>query len=323
MKKFLLLFFLILFAALSWALITQPVGSIPSTTTHELPSVSAEELEKTVVILSENATPRSIRHPRRLAEVGAFIEDSLRGFGLEPVRQAYLVGHDEYFNVSVVIGDKQAPRSVVGAHYDVAGEFPGADDNASGVAVLLELARIFAVQPPEHPIELVAYTLEEPPAFGTKFMGSFVHAKSLAEAGIEVGCAISLEMLGYFSDEAGSQRFPLPGLGWLFSNVGNTLVVVGSFGDIGCTRGLKYALRRADVISINSFNAPQFVQGIGFSDHRSYWAHGFSGVMVTDTAFLRNRHYHTARDTSEKLNFDQMAAATQALAWALGKTQLP
>jgi Zn-dependent M28 family amino/carboxypeptidase len=248
---------------------------------------------------------------------------SLRNFGLSPTRQTYLVGRDEYFNISVVFGDRQAPRVVVGVHYDVAGDSPGADDNASGVAVLLEMARIFAAEPPQYPIELVAYTLEEPPAFGTNFMGSSVHAKSLAESGIQVGCAISLEMLGYFSDEAGRQRFPLPGLGWLYSDVGNTAVIVGGFGDTWCTRNLKYALRRADVISIDSFNAPHFVQEVGFSDHRSYWAHGFSGVMVTDTAFLRNRHYHTPEDTLEKLDFERMELVTQALAWVLGRTQLP
>lgn len=298
-------------------IITQPLFSSVIIPRSSLGAVEKTNLEGVVRKLTESAPPRDFSHPKQLAEIGSYLEVMLQSYGLKTSRQKFSVNGNEFFNVSTVIGDPFSTRLVVGAHYDVAGPFPGADDNASGIAALLEIARIFSRNPPARTIELVAYTLEEPPIFPSAKMGSFIHAQSLRTNHVEVSCMISLEMLGFYSDLEGSQHFPFPGLGLVYSNVGNSAVVVGSFDDIGCLRALKRGLRNADTLPIVSFTAPKFVSEIAFSDHRNYWSNGYSAVMLTDTAFLRNRNYHSEKDTIESLDFNKLVSVTQAIIAAI------
>ena len=196
---------------------------------------------------------------------------------------------------------------VVGAHYDVAGEQPGADDNASGVAGLLELARLLKGQSFRQRVELVVYTNEEPPFFRTPYMGSAVHARSLAESGKRASLMLSLECIGYFSDEPGSQDHPVRLLNAIYPTTGNFISLVGFYEDGDVSRQVKTAMKSASDLPVYSINAPSFVVGVDFSDHLNYWNEGFVGMMVTDTAFYRNKAYHTPRDTADRLDYGRMA----------------
>ncbi|MFN0124406.1 MAG: M28 family peptidase [Blastocatellia bacterium] len=175
------------------------------------------------------------------------------------------------------------------------------------------LARLFDQTPPRAPVELVAYTLEEPPFFRGELMGSAVHARALRERGARVRAMISLEMIGCFSDTPASQEFPNPALRLLYPSVGNFIAVAGDFRQIGLVREMKGAMRRAGAIPVYSINAPGWLPGIDFSDHLNYWNAGYPAVMVTDTSFYRNKNYHTPQDTADKLDYNRMAGVVQAV----------
>jgi Zn-dependent M28 family amino/carboxypeptidase len=184
---------------------------------------------------------------------------------------------------------------------------PAADDNASGVAGLVELAAMFGRQAPGCTLELVAYCTEEPPFFATPDMGSVHHARLLKSSGAEVRGVIVLETIGFFSDEAGSQQYPSVLLRLFYPSTGDYIGIVGNMGHTWLVRQVKRAMRAATDLPVRSINAPSFVPGVDFSDHRSYWDAGFQAVMVTDTAFYRNRAYHTWGDTPDRLDYRRMA----------------
>jgi Zn-dependent M28 family amino/carboxypeptidase len=187
------------------------------------------------------------------------------------------------------------------------GPFPGADDNASGVAGLIELGKLLARAKLKSRVILAAYALEEPPHFSGPEMGSVFHARALRGAGKRVKGMISLEMIGYFSGERGSQEFPMPVLRLFYPSRGNFIAVVGNFANLGIVRRVKRSMGEASSLPVYSINAPALVPGIDFSDHRNFWAAGFPAVMVTDTAFYRNKAYHTAEDTPDRLDYERMA----------------
>lgn len=217
-----------------------------------------------------------------------------------------------YKNIIARYGPQQGPRIIIGAHYDAAvameGEqtrwTPGADDNASGVAGLLELARLLGQQAPTASVELVAYASEEPPFFRSDEMGSAVHAASLTRP---VQLMVALEMIGFYDDAPDSQRYPIAGLNWLYPGRGNFIAVVGRMQDISAVRQVKAGLLSAKTLPVYSINAPSFVPGIDFSDHLNYWQRGIPAVMITDTAFFRNTEYHLKGDTADRLDYERMA----------------
>jgi Zn-dependent M28 family amino/carboxypeptidase len=190
---------------------------------------------------------------------------------------------------------------------------PGADDNASGVAGLIELAYLLGKQQLPVRVELIAYTLEEPPYFRTEHMGSAVHAAALRKEDVNVKLMICLEMIGYFSDEPRSQEFPASFFGAFYSSQGNFIAVVGRFGDGLLVRRIKGAMRGGTSLPIYSINAPTFVPGVDFSDQLNYWNAGYDAVMITDTAFFRNPNYHTAQDTADKLDYKRMAMVVEGV----------
>ncbi|RZK52318.1 MAG: M28 family peptidase, partial [Pedobacter sp.] len=198
-------------------------------------------------------------------------------------------------------------RIIVGAHYDSCGDQEGADDNASGVVGLLELARLLKGQKINQRIDLVAYSLEEPPFFRTEYMGSYIHAKSLVESKTDVFEMISLEMIGYFKDEKKSQSYPLGLLSLIYGNKGNYITLVKKFGAGEFTRKFWRNFKSAKTIKTKKFAGPPALPGIDFSDHLSYWNFGFSALMLTDTSFFRNKNYHKSTDTMETLDISRMA----------------
>ncbi len=298
------------------ALVAQPmVTPVPSTP----PSVDPAKLEAHVKKLSVDFYPRSFDHVAKLARTAAYIEEQFKEAGAQVSIQDVVVDETRYKNVVARFGPERGRLLVIGAHYDSHGGTPGADDNASGIAGLLELAHLLGQSTPGRPVELVAYTLEEPPHFRSPHMGSVWHARALKAEGRDVKLMLSLEMIGYFSDSPGSQAYPLAAMKLAYPDRGNFIALVGQFGDFGLSRSVKAAMSGATDLPVYSLNAPAFVQGVDFSDHRSYWAQGYPALMVTDTAFMRNRNYHRAGDTFDKLDYKRMAMVVQSVYAVLGR----
>jgi Zn-dependent M28 family amino/carboxypeptidase len=316
--------FVVVLAGIVWVTVQPWVSAIPSAP----PVVDAARLEAHVKKLSEDFYPRSFDQAKNLDAAADYIRDEFRAAGGVVSEQQYDVNGRQFRNIIARFGsagpDGTAPLTVIGAHYDSHGDLsqgtvprethtPGADDNASGIAGLIELARMFGKQAPPRSIELVAYTLEEPPNFRSENMGSMRHAKRLAATGRKVDMMIVLEMIGYFSDAPNSQRYPVPGLGLIYPTQGNFISVIGRIDDREITRHVKAKMSGATDLPVWSMNALPIVQGIDFSDHLSYWAHGISAVMVTDTSFYRTPHYHQAGDVATTLDYKRMAKVVQAV----------
>lgn len=275
------------------------------------PSVDRERLKRDVVILSKTVGSRD--EVIKLDEAAKFIRGELVSTHARVSDQAFVVGGHTYRNVIASFGPENGDRIIVGAHYDTADSYPGADDNASGVAGLLELARMLGSSHLPVRTDLVAYTLEEPPYFRTAMMGSAIHAKDLKANGVRLRAMISLEMIGYFSDENDSQTLPMAILGALYPSRGNFIAVVGNIGSGLLVREIKAAMTKATSLPVYSLNAPSFFSGVDYSDQINYWKEGFPAVMVTDTAFLRNKNYHTGRDLVETLDFQRMGDVVQGV----------
>ena len=233
--------------------------------------------------------------------------------------QTYLINGNPYQNIIALFPSTNPARIVVGAHYDACADTPGADDNASGIAGILELARLIGKFQPHHTIELVAYCTEEPPFFGTQDMGSAHHAQGLQEQGIRVDAMLALEMIGYFSDAPSSQSYPAFIFRLFCPSKGNFIAVVGNTKQRRLIKATKIAMRGITDLPVHSVSVPGFIQGVDFSDHRNYWAHGFPAVMITDTAFLRNKMYHELGDTADRLDYTRMSKVVIAVLEAIKK----
>jgi len=264
-------------------------------------------------MLSDTLVPSDATHPQRLDRVGAYVREELVRTHAAVSDQPFQVDGIPYRNVVARYGPDAQECVVVGAHYDAAGPYPGADDNASGVAALLELASALGKTSVPTTVELVAHTLEEAPFFGTAQMGSAVHAQALRERGVKVRAVFSLEMIGYFTDREDTQKFPLPWLSWWYPSTGNFIAVVGKFGHGGLARRVERAMAQASPLPVFSLTAPRSLPGVGLSDHANYWEVGYPAVMITDTAFYRNPHYHTRSDTAETLDYRRMALVVEGV----------
>jgi len=283
--------------------------TVPSGTYYSpsMKQVSAEKLRRHVEVLSVEFAPRNYKRIQNLNQCADYIADHFAQAGATVSNQTFAVNGRSYRNVIASFGDKSEPQIVVGAHYDSCQDTPGADDNASGVAGLLELAYLLGQTNLNQHVQLVAYTLEEPPFFRTGNMGSARHASSLRRENVEVEAMICLEMIGYFSDVEKSQRYPSTLLKLFYPNVGNYISVVGSTGDRALLREVKISMRSATDLPVHAMCASKGFPGLDFSDHRNYWNHGYKAVMVTDTAFMRNRHYHALTDTADRLDYNRMS----------------
>jgi Zn-dependent M28 family amino/carboxypeptidase len=294
-----------------WFWLTQPMlgGGSPSRTV-EVPPV---RLETHVRALSEQFSPRDYTHPENLDRAAAYVHQEFLAAKATVVDLSFMVNGKTYRNVSATFGPDTAERIVVGAHYDSAGPMPAADDNASGIAGLIELAYLLGKSPPTTRVELVAYTLEEPPYFRTADMGSAHHARDLRAGGVGVRAMIALEMIGYFTDQPDSQQFPSAVLGLFYPSTGNFISVVGTLSQGLLVRRVKGAMRASTSLPVYSINAPAAIPGVDFSDHLNYWRAGYPALMITDTAFYRNHAYHTAQDTADRLNYPRMAMVVQGV----------
>ncbi|MFD1873076.1 M28 family peptidase [Hymenobacter bucti] len=276
-------------------------------------------LHADVAFLTSLQPARNYQNLASLNKAADYIYAELAKLGGSVQEQKYRVEGHEYRNIIASFGPAAAERLIVGAHYDVCGDQPGADDNASAVAGLLETARLLHAQSPtlKHRIDFVAYSLEEPPFFATEHMGSAVHAQSLHDANVPVRAMICYEMIGYFRDEPGSQRFPDPALAKRYPSTGNFITVVGQLGQEAFTQQMKTLMQAHSTIDVQSINLPATQSLAGLSDHRNYWHHGYQAVMINDTSFLRNPHYHQPTDTIDTLDFRRMAEVVNGVYRAL------
>lgn len=300
-----LIFFLLIIPILIlWVIVAQPRwgGNQKSSVT-----VSPEALEGHVRMLTETCFPRNYREIENLERAAEYIAGHLRDAGGRVRFQEFQVGKETYRNVVASFGDDEGARLVVGAHYDSHDLTPGADDNASGVAGLIELGYLIGdSRLKEENIELIAFTLEEPPFFGSNSMGSYQHARKLHDEGVEVRGMIALEMIGYFSEEPGSQSYPAGVMRLMYPSKGDFIAVIGNLSQRKFTRMVKKGMKGTTDLAVYSFNAPVALPGIDFSDHRNYWDFGFDAAMITDTAFYRNKAYHEDGDTADTLDYEKM-----------------
>lgn len=282
------------------------------------PEISIENLKRTVHYLSTMKPPRNYTHHVSLERAANYISQRLVEYGLSPQRQTFQVSGNVYQNVIAGVGPKEGSRLIVGAHYDVCGNQPGADDNASAVAGLIEIAHFAKKHETNLPyrVDFVAYTLEEPPFFGSKNMGSYVHARSLHDNNIKVRGMVCLEMIGFFTDRKNSQSFPLPLMRFFYPSTGDFIAVVSNYASSSLAKEVSQHLK-ATSVGVETLKAPSLLIGVDFSDHRNYWKFGYDAVMITDTAFYRNPNYHKRSDTMDTLDFRRMKEVVKGICWSL------
>lgn len=279
-----------------------------------------QNLKDHVNVLCNDIGSRSIMEPLNLRRVQDYVHESFKRLGLEVRVQDYEAYGNPTANLVAFHPDTDldSPLMLLGAHYDTVMGTPGADDNASAVAVMLETARILdsAAEKPSGAL-YVAFSTEEPPSFNTRYMGSKVFVRSLKQEQLTVQGALVLEMVGYYSDEPRSQKIPLT-VKWMgFSDTANFIAIVGNGRSRSLVKGISGAIKESDCgLPVEDLTIP----GSGYllpetrlSDNVSFWDARIPAVMITDTSFFRNPHYHTPRDRPETLDYEKMAQLVKGL----------
>lgn len=276
--------------------------------------VSRDSLEAHVRELADTIGERNLLHPEALTAAADYLRQTWQQQGYQVTDQTYEARGVESANLEVSRPGTLRPEEIllIGAHYDSVAGSPGADDNASGVAVLLELSRLFVRVEPEITVRFVAFVNEEPPFFYWGEMGSKIYARAARARGDRIRLMISLESIGYYSDEPGSQRYP-PLFRFFFSDRGDFLGFVSNFSSRRWLRRTVEPFEARSDLPTESVEMFSWVPGIGWSDHLSFWKEGYPAMMVTDTALYRTPYYHTAEDTLDKLDYGSMTRATEGL----------
>ncbi|MGZ8203033.1 MAG: M28 family peptidase [Burkholderiales bacterium] len=274
-------------------------------------------LRSHTVALAADIGERNVFRPHALAAAADFIRREWRRQGHTVGSQPYRVGNIDCENLEVTIAGAALAGEIIllGAHYDSVAGSPGADDNASGVAALLEIGRLLARSRPARTIRLVAFVNEEPPFFRGREMGSGWYARAARKRGDDIRVMLSLEMLGYYSERPGSQRYP-PFMRWFYPDRGDFIAFVSNLASKQALRETVRAFRAHCDFPCESLATFSFVPGVSWSDQLSFWREGYAALMVTDTAFYRNPHYHTNLDTPERLCYPKAAQVVQGLALA-------
>jgi hypothetical protein len=272
----------------------------------------AAQLSAHVSYLSVTVGERNIHRSGSLEAAGDYIHEKLANAGYSVATQTYDVDGHAVSNLEAQLYGRTATEGVivVGAHYDSVAGTVGADDNGSGVAALLELARILHEGKLRRTVRFVFFVNEEPPYFQTKQMGSMVYARQMRNDRIPVSAMISLEMLGYYSDAPGSQKYPV-GLSLFYPSRGNFIGFVGNSGSRDLVRRAVQTFRESAMFPSEGIAAPATWPGIGWSDQWSFWQQAYPAIMITDTAVFRYPYYHTALDTREKIDFGKMARVVE------------
>jgi hypothetical protein len=305
-----------LILVVSWLLMIRMPGSsfqgTPSPLTADEMALR-EELTAHVRKLGGEIGERNLAHYPRLLQAAQYIQDTLAHSGYEVRRDNYEVQGKTCSNLEVEVRGNSKEIVLVGAHYDSVFGSPGANDNGSGVAAMLALARRFAGKQNYRTLRFVAFVNEEPFYFQSTEMGSYVYAGRCRERGDQISGMISLETIGYFSGQPGSQRYPVPGLGLLYPRTGDFIGFVSNIDSRSFLRGAIGEFRRHAQVASEGAALPSAVPGVGWSDQWAFWQHGYRGIMVTDTAPFRYPHYHAASDTPDKLDYDSMTRVVTGL----------
>jgi hypothetical protein len=299
---------ILVFAVIWWTGIRMP-GTNPSRAISLSASEISlrDELKADVQHLAGDIGERNLSRYPQLNAAADFIEKSFTQGGLQPRRDSYEVHGLVSHNIEVEIPGVSSEVVLVGAHYDSVFGAPGANDNGTGVAALLALVRRFTGKQTHHTLRFVTFVNEEPPYFQTSQMGSFVYAARCKARGDRIAAMISLETIGYFSDRAGSQTYPVAALGAFYPRTGNFIGIVGNIPSRWLVRRAIAEFRKDGKIPAEAAALPAFIAGVGWSDQWSFWKHGYPGIMITDTALFRYPHYHDASDTPDKLDYDRFA----------------
>ena len=272
-----------------------------------------EELRRDVQTLAGDIGERNLNRYPQLQAAAEFIESSFVRAGLQAKRDSYTLNSVLCHNIDAEVRGSSPEIVLIGAHYDSVVGAPGANDNGSGVAATLALARRFAARSTSKTLRFVVFVNEEPPFFQTPQMGSFVYASRCKQRGDKIAAMISLETIGYFSDAPHSQKYPAPGLGIFYPTTANFIGFVGNFHSRALVRRAISLFRAQQKIPSEGAALPAFIPGVSWSDQWSFWQHGFPAMMVTDTALFRYRHYHEPTDTPDKLDYDRFALVVSGL----------
>lgn len=277
--------------------------------------VSREALKRDIEKLAGEIGPRSLLQYNSFRAAGEFVEASLQQVGFKVQAQEYRVDGYRCRNFEMEIPGSEKPNEIVviGAHYDTVYDTPGANDNGSGVAALFALARKFAGCKPGRTLRLVAFANEEPPYFQTEDMGSLVYARRCRQNYDNIIAMLSLETIGYFSDEDNSQSYPWP-LSTFYPDKGNFIAFVGNYSSRHLVHKVVGSFRRQVKFPCQGGALPGNIQGVGWSDQWSFWQVGYPGLMVTDTAPFRYPHYHQPSDTPDKISYDELTLLVDGLA---------
>jgi Zn-dependent M28 family amino/carboxypeptidase len=307
-----ILFLIIIILAAFWIYSVLKIRFTPSVTIPGPESATdgnIQQLHAHIEQLSVVIGSRNLYEYDKIEAAKKYIVTCLRNFGYNPTLQKYIYKEKEFSNIIVTINGIRNPDEtvIVGAHYDTALGTPGADDNASAVAVLLEMCRLLKGFSPGRTLKLVFFVNEEPPSFMTENMGSYVYAREAKARNENITAMVCLEMVGYFGDTKGGQTFPLPLMNLIYSSIPNFIAVVGNISSRSLIAQVKQSFGEGSRIPVETLTAVSFVPGVNFSDHRSFWKMGYPAVMITDTAFYRNPNYHTETDTIDTLDFNKMS----------------
>lgn len=276
-------------------------------------TVLRDELAAHVQKLAGEIGERNELHYTELNAAAEYIERIFTEANLRTRRDSYKMRGRNYHNLEAEIRGAGPEVVLIGAHYDSVVGSPGANDNGSGVAALLALAKRFAGRPCKKTLRFLAFVNEEPPYFQSPQMGSFVYAQRCKEQGAQIGAMISLETIGYFSEKPSSQTYPLPGLGLFYPTKGNFIGFVGNVQSGSLVRKAIRIFRQHAQIPCEGAALPASIPGIGWSDQWSFWQHGYPGMMITDTAPFRYPDYHADSDTPDKLDYASMARVVEGM----------
>jgi Zn-dependent M28 family amino/carboxypeptidase len=276
---------------------------------------AADRLGEDIDVLAGTIGERNVWRHASLERAAAYISERLQAAGFTPAVQEYPVEGVRVRNIEAVLaGSSEAAQAVViGAHYDTVIGCPGANDNGTGVAAMLELARRFADRPHRHTIRFAAFANEEPPFFQTAAMGSLVYAREAKRRGDRISAMLSLETIGYYSDRPNTQQYPMAPLAMFYPNTGNFIAFVSNIGSARLLCKAHRAFKAGTSFPVQAAAVPAVIPGVAWSDHWSFWQVGCPAIMVTDTAPYRYPWYHTADDTPDKVSLVQLADVIDGL----------
>jgi Zn-dependent M28 family amino/carboxypeptidase len=297
-------------------------GPLPPLTGKE--QLIHDNLKRHVAELAGRIGERNVWRPEALEAAAGYIRKTLEDAGYAVSVQPFASRGLTVNNLEAVLPGHGAADEIIvaGAHYDSVAGTPGANDNASGVAALLELARLLAGTALPRTVRFVAFANEEAPFFYGDEMGSNVYATRARAHGEHIEAMLSLETIGYYTDQPASQQYPCP-FSYFYPDTGNFIGFVGDLSSWRLVRRTIRAFRESTAFPSEGVAAPGWTKGVHWSDHWSFWEAGYPAIMVTDTALYRYPHYHAATDTPEKLDYTGLAKVTGGLADVIAALATP